>query len=465
MLLYNTLTTKKEEFTPLNPPKVRMYTCGPTVHDYVHIGNLRAYVFNDILKRVLQTNGFDVVHVMNITNIEDKIIKKANEAGATIGEFTKKYEEAFFADIKKLGILPANFYPKATEYIPQMISLINKLLEKGVAYKAPDETIYFSIEKFPQYGTLSKLDQREIKPGARVAADEYTKENVQDFALWKAPKEDEPSWDAPFGKGRPGWHIECSAMSMDILGETLDLHAGGVDLIFPHHEDEIAQSEAATGKKFARFWVHNAHLMVDGKKMSKSLGNFYTLRHIKAKGFDPIALRYLFLTAHYRDPINFTWDSLAAAQSALERLQTMVYGLPAGKAGLQQEKSRTVLSEEKENKYDDYRDRFYAVINNDLGTPQALAILWEAIKSNIPSQDKLDLILSFDEVLGLGLGKRVEVEQVVQVVQDMIEERERLRQVGKWDEADNLRKKIQERGYEIEDTPEGPTVKRKTQNV
>jgi cysteinyl-tRNA synthetase len=457
MYLYNSLTRKKEEFKPLNPPNVGMYTCGPTVYNFVHIGNLRAYVFYDILKRVLLANNYKVKHVMNITDVDDKIINSAKEAGLSINEFSKKYTEAFFADIKELNILPATYFPKATEYIPQIIKLVQTLLDKGFAYKADDGSIYFSIAKFPGYGKLSGLAKRTIKPGARVSSDTYEKDNAQDFALWKAGREGEPYWDAPFGVGRPGWHIECSAMSMSLLGKTFDLHAGGIDLLFPHHENEIAQSESATGRKFVNYWVHNAHLLVDGKKMSKSLHNFYTLTDIKEKNFDPLALRYLFLTAHYRDPLNFTWESLAGAQKALERIKNYILGI---------KKDRTHLSTSKLSKIEEYRNRFLSAINDDLNTPYALAVLWEVVKSNIPGSDKYDLILGFDEVLGLGIGKGIDKgsKRIPEEVEKLVLVREELRREGRWEEADKIRDKINKMGYILEDTLSGPRIRKGRKN-
>ncbi|MEK9146679.1 MAG: cysteine--tRNA ligase, partial [Patescibacteria group bacterium] len=318
--LYNFLSRKIEEFEPIGKV-VGLYTCGPTVYDYVHIGNWRTFVFEDVLKRVLIFDGYKVKHVMNITDIDDKIIKRSREQGIEFRQLTARYEKAFFDDLLELNILTADVYPQATEHIDSMISVIEALLAKGFAYKA-DDGVYFSAEKFKNYGELSGLEKRKLKKGARIASDQYDKESWADFVLWKFPSTrwarsgqvpQEPAWDAPFGRGRPGWHIECSAMSMKYLRGTIDIHTGGVDLLFPHHENEIAQSEAATGKKFVNFWLEGEHLLVEGEKMAKSLGNIFTLTDVVKKSFDPIALRYLFLTAHYRSKLNFTWKSLEAA--------------------------------------------------------------------------------------------------------------------------------------------------------
>ena len=321
--IYNHLSHKIETFEPLHPKRVGLYTCGPTVYNYAHIGNLRTYIFEDILRRALEYDGYKVKHIMNITDVEDKIIDAAKKTGKSIYEFTEPYEKAFYGDLEKLNIKKAYRYPKATANIAEMIKIISALLRKGLAYKA-DGSIYFDISKFKKYGRLSGVKSRELKTGARIDADEYAKETAEDFVLWKKAKAGEPWWQAPFGKGRPGWHIECSAMSMKYLGATFDIHAGAVDLIFPHHENEIAQSEGATGRLFVKYFIEGEHLLVDGEKMSKSLGNIFNLRDIEAKGFDPLAFRYLVLIAHYRSKLNFTWKSLEGAQNALDKLRESV---------------------------------------------------------------------------------------------------------------------------------------------
>src|SRR3989344_361800 len=304
--LYNILSRKKEIFKPLKNKKAGLYTCGPTVYNPAHIGNLRTYIFEDVLKKILIYNGYGIKHVMNITDVEDKIIKKAQTEGKTLKETTGPFVKIFFEDIKKMNILKADAYPRATETIKEITRLIAVLLKNGYAYKGSDGSIYFDISKFKNYGLLSGLKTKKRKRDGRISADEYGKKEAVDFALWKAARPKEPSWPSPFGNGRPGWHIECSAMSMKYLGERFDIHCGAVDLIFPHHENEIAQSEAATGKKFVNYWIEGEHLLANGRKMSKSLGNFYTLRDIEKRGFNPLSFRYLILTSHYRSQLNFT---------------------------------------------------------------------------------------------------------------------------------------------------------------
>ena len=441
--LYNTLTRKIEEFEPLNPPKVTMYTCGPTVYDFAHIGNLRTYLFEDILRRVLEANKYEVKQVMNITDIEDKIIKKAKEKGVLPDQITIPFEQVFMKDINKLNIEMAAVYPRATEHVNGMIKYTEILIDKGFAYVEKDGSVYFSISKFPGYGKLSGLDTREIKNGVRVSADEYEKENAQDFALWKSVANEEFGYDSPWGKGRPGWHIECSVMSQKYLGDTLDIHTGAVDNIFPHHENEIAQSEAVTGKKFANFFLHGEHLLVDGKKMSKSLGNYFTLRDIEAKDFEPLVLRYLNLTAHYRDKLNFTWESLKGAQNALNNLR---------------EEIRDWSESGEINKK--YWEKFIDAANNDLNIPQALAVLWEMVKSDLPSSSKSATILQMDKILGLKLdeylGKQIDIPEKIK---KLVDERENVRKAGNFKKSDELRSEIKRLGFEIEDTASGPKVK------
>lgn len=383
MKLYNTLTHTVEEFNS-SSNAVKMYTCGPTVYDHMHIGNLRTFVFSDLLHRVLQFNGYDVKSVQNITDIEDKIINKAKEEGKTIDQVTSKYLDLFVKDISELNILPKSDadQPKATEYIDKMIKYIEILIEKGYAYLEEDGSVYFDISKFESYGKLSGVDKRQLKTGTRILSDEYTKEDVQDFALWKSVSDQEFGFDSPWGRGRPGWHIECSVMSQDTLGNQIDIHTGGTDLIFPHHENEIAQSEAKTGKApFVKYWIHGAHLLVDKGKMSKSLKNFYTLSDIKDKGYDPLALRYLFLQTHYRQEMNFTWESLAASQAALKRLRNKLTTLKNGEV-------------DKE-----FTESFKDAVSDDLNIPKALGMLWSYLKTN-PTKDT---VLEVDKVLGLSL--------------------------------------------------------------
>src|SRR5258707_1221964 len=319
--LYDNYTRTLRVFEPLKPGRdVGMYTCGPTVHDYSHIGNFRTFLFEDVLRRVLEQEGYEVTQVMNLTDVEDRIIRKAAERGQTIDEFTEQYIEAFFQDLDTLRIERAEHYPRATQHIFEMVSLIERLTENGHTYVA-DGSTYYRISSFPRYGALAHLDVSGLKAGARVDVDEYGKDDPRDFALWKARKPGEQSWETPLGAGRPGWHIECSAMSMQYLGETLDIHAGGVDLIFPHHENEIAQAESITGKPFARFWLHSEHLHIESQKMSKSLGNFYTLRDLLDLGYHPEAIRYLLASVPYRKKLNFTFEGLKAASKSIERLR------------------------------------------------------------------------------------------------------------------------------------------------
>ena len=323
---HNTLTDKVEEFEPLEPGVVRIYTCGPTVYDYAHIGNYRTFVFQDILRRHLEYRGYKMLHVMNLTDVDDNTIRNSRAAGVALRDYAEKFIQAFQVDRQLLGLEDPEIVVRATDCIDDMVKLIQTLMEKGYAY-TNEGSVYFKVAAFKDYGKLTKIDLSGILDGARVDADKYGKENVRDFALWKAAKEGEPFWETPIGPGRPGWHIECSAMAMKYLGETLDIHSGGSDLIFPHHENEIAQSEAATGKPFARYWIHSAHLMVNGEKMSKSLGNFFTLRDLIAKGCKPTAIRYLLASVHFRKPLNFTFDGLHQAQQAIGRLRNFRYRL------------------------------------------------------------------------------------------------------------------------------------------
>ncbi|MDZ4299341.1 MAG: cysteine--tRNA ligase, partial [Candidatus Sungbacteria bacterium] len=441
--LHNALSRKKEVFKPLVAGRVGLYTCGPTVYNFAHIGNLRTHLFEDILRRVLKYDGYRVRQVMNITDIDDKIIRDARAAGKSIFEFVKEYETAFFEDLTRLNIQRAWKYPKATEHIPEMIGIIKKLIKNGLAYEV-EGSVYFSIRNFKKYGALSRLNARKLKTGDRVDRDEYAKDDVQDFALWKAKHDaDEPSWSSPWDEGRPGWHIECSAMSMKYLGKTFDIHGGGVDLIFPHHENEIAQSEGATGKKFANFFLEGEHLLVDGRKMSKSLGNTHTLRDLVAQNHPPLAYRYLVLTAHYRSPLNFTWESLAAAEHSLERLYEFVRELRA--APPQQKKSRNDTSFT--GALLRVKKQFAAAISDDLDMPRALAAIWSFVRAYRKNPERFDphvalkLILDFDRVLGLGF-KRIQSTVIPTGIQKLAEEREEYRRQKNWVKADELRDRL-----------------------
>ncbi len=407
MKLYNTLTKTKEEFKPIDGKTVKMYACGPTVYNYAHIGNHRTNLNEDFLRRYLEYSGLTMDEVMNITDIEDKIIKRANELKIDYHEITKKYEEAFLADLEALNIEKPERMPRATEEIESMITLVQTLLDNGSAYKSDDGSIYFSVRNFKNYGKLAHLDLSGMKEGVRVDNDEYDKENAQDFALWKAKKEGEPSWPAPFGEGRPGWHIECSAMSMKYLGDTLDLHAGGIDLLFPHHENEIAQSEAATGKEFVKHWFHGEHLMVNGQKMSKSLGNIYTLDEIKKKfKVEPLAFRMLAAMSHYREKLNFTDESIVMAQNTLNNLRDFL-----GRV----RQFDDVDDKNTDKLIKDYKTKFIAALDDDLNMPKAVAVISGLVKElnnffaqnhSYPSRDKvLEFFTDVDKVLGLNLAK------------------------------------------------------------
>src|SRR5271167_594758 len=364
--LFNTLSAKVEEFQPQQDHLVRMYSCGPTVYDYGHVGNFRTFVFVDILRRFLEQSGYKLKHVMNITDVDDKIIRNAAQQGVTVGEYTRKYEQAFREDMQTLSLETPELIVRATENIPEMAAFIAGLVQKGYAYRADDGSYYFRIAKFPEYGKLSKKDFAGMEAGARVDVDEYDKDNARDFALWKAPKPGEASWETEIGPGRPGWHIECSVMARKFLGDTLDMHLGGEDLIFPHHENEIAQSEALTGKPFSRFWVHARFLLVEGEKMSKSLGNFYTLRDLVLKGHKPSSIRYLLTSVPYRRQLNFTFDGLKQAASCVERIRSLKARVAEGAgmlAGPMESvtSSLTPLSQET-------RRQFKAALDNDLNT-------------------------------------------------------------------------------------------------
>ncbi len=443
--LYNTLTRKKEVFKPIEKGKVGIYVCGPTIYNYVHIGNLRAYIFADILRRYFEFSKYSIKEVMNLTDVDDKTIRDSQKEGKSLREFTEKYEKGFLEDIKSMNIEMPEVMPRATEHIKEMVVLIKNLLEKGVAYKTEDG-IYFSIKKFKNYGKLSKIKLEKLKTGAskRISKDEYDKKSVNDFVLWKFHTEEDGKvfWNTEIGKGRPGWHIECSAMSMKYLGKTFDIHAGGVDLIFPHHENEIAQSEAATGKQFVRYWLHNEWILVDGKKMSKSLGNFYNLKDIIKKGYSPLELRYFYLTKIYRQQLNFTWKNLGSAKNAYQRLKNII---------------SEVKDDKKINKK--YLKEFENAISNDLDTPKALQVLWKFLRDE-KANGKIGTIRKIDGIFGLELLKKKKIE-VPKEIKKLIDEREEFRKKKDWKNADELRKKINKLGYIIDDTKEGVKVEKK----
>lgn len=459
---YNTLTRKKEEFHTVHPGEVRMYSCGPTVYGSAHIGNFRAYIFTDILRRYLKYKGYKITQVLNITDVDDKTINGSQKEGIPLGEYTQKYKDAFFDDLNSLNIQPAEIYPEATAHIKEMASLVKTLLEKGLAYENKG-SIYFRISSFPEYGKLSHMDMAGLKAGARVAVDDYEKEEVADFALWKGwdEKDGEVFWETEVGKGRPGWHIECSAMSMKYLGKHLDIHTGGVDLIFPHHENEIAQTEATTGEKFVNFWLHNEHLMMEGKRMGKRFGNDYTLRDLMEKGYNPIAIRYLLLATHHRQQLNFTFDGLEAAKNALQRLYDFVDNLKLVKGGNDNPEPGQLLQKAKHD--------FEEALDDDLNTSEALGVLFTLVKginklmdekglSKSDADRALELVNIFDSVLGVLRREELILDDEVTA---LIEKRIQARKDKDFQLADQTRKDLEEKGIILEDTPEGTKWKRK----
>lgn len=467
--LHNTLTGKVEPFVPQRPDEVRMYTCGPTVYDYAHIGNYRTFVFQDILRRFLKLRGFRLQHVMNLTDVDDRIIANAAAKGVSIREYTDRFANAFFEDCKTLSIEAPEHWIRATDHIDDMVKLIERLQEKTYTYTG-DGSIYYRIAKFPDYGKLSKIDVSGIQAGARVDVDRYEKESARDFALWKAPKPGEHFWETAIGPGRPGWHIECSAMAMRYLGETLDIHTGGIDLAFPHHENEIAQSEAATGKPFARYWVHSEHLLVEGEKMSKSLGNFYTLRDLFAKGFKPSALRFALASVPYRKQLNFTFEGLQSATSSIERLRNFAGRLQTGRFAAGRSDALRARSEAASSSFD-------AALANDLNTAEALAAVFDLVRDVNIAMDKGEFLRGdivgvqeflqiFDRVFAVmqdedaaklaALGYGNETEQISAAeIDKKIAERQAARQKKDFAEADRVRQELVERGIILEDSRDG----------
>jgi cysteinyl-tRNA synthetase len=463
--LFNTLTRRVEPLVPLAPPRVTFYTCGPTVWNFAHIGNFRTFLFEDLLRRWLEHSRYDVFHIMNLTDVDDRTIKAARQAGKRLVEHTAPFTKAFFEDRDYLRIKPAHVYTAATQYMPQMIALVSTLLERGVAYKGEDGSVYFAIAKFPTYGRLSQLDKREIKVGARVASDEYAKGDPSDFALWKkADAEDEAvgaAWDAPFGRGRPGWHLECSAMSLDEIRkccgvQTLDIHAGGIDLIFPHHENEIAQSEGATGQTFARHWVHGEFLNVRGTKMSKRHGNFLTARDLREQGVDAAAVRLLFFQTHYRQPVDFNDDALVAAGEGVRRLAEFRDRLAPVPAGTGPD-TISGLAEQ-------VRVDVAAALNDDLNAPQAIAKLFEFVRAANRELDKgaggaASALAAITEIAGrlfdvFPTPKKSDAE-FERWVAERVAARNQARKSKDFKAADAIRAELLARGVEIEDTPQG----------
>lgn len=453
---FNTFSGRIEPFNPIVPKEVKLYTCGPTVYTYAHIGNFRAYIFEDLLKRFLLFMGNKVIHIMNITDVDDKTIKAANAEKVSLQQYTKKYIEAFFQDINTLNIAEADYYPRATEHIPDMVRIIKGLLKKRYAYEK-DDSIYFDISKFPEYGKLSKIDLKELRSGQRLESDEYEKENAYDFALWKNKKEGEPFWKTEIGAGRPGWHIECSAMSSKYLGHTFDIHCGGVDNIFPHHENEIAQSEAYSGKKFVIYWLHCHHLIVNGEKMSKSKGNQFILRDLLDKSFDGRAIRFLLLSTHYRKILNFTFEALDQAQVSLQRIKDFIYELKNRPFKEGKNKDIPKLIEE-------MKQKFISGLSHDLNISVSLTALFELIKkANIlisqgkvfrkDAENLIRFIRSIDNVLAIL--PEEEQEDISPKIRDKIEARENARAEKKYKRADQIRKELLEQGILLEDTKDG----------
>jgi len=468
LTLYNTLTRAPEPFEPLEPGKVRVYGCGPTIYDHAHIGNFRSFMTYDLLHRYLEWTGHEVRFVMNLTDVDDRTIDRAAEAGVSIFEHTEPYADSFLSGLRTLGILEADVYPRATDYITGMVDLVRALVEKKHAYVADDGSVYFSIGSFSDYGKLSRLDLDQVKPGARVAADDYGKDDVRDFALWKAAKDKDEkvgaAWDSPWGRGRPGWHLECSVMSLTELGETLDIHLGGEDLVFPHHEDEIAQSEAVTGKPFARWWVHVKHLRIDDRKMAKSLGNFLVLKELIDAGHEPAAIRHLLLSAHYRAELNFTLEGLEASANAVQRLldfdrrlEDLVVDESAPPTGLADLAARALSD-------------FRAAMDNDLNSAEALGAVFGYVgrvnallddTDAVPLADReavLEAHRSMDRVLGIvevaRSGRSVDAD-TTSWVESLIEERKEARARRDFSRADAIRDELLQRGIVLEDTPGG----------
>jgi cysteinyl-tRNA synthetase len=458
----NTYSRQIEEFRPLDPngKTIRLYTCGPTVYNYAHIGNFRAYIFEDLLQRHLEARGFDVLRVMNLTDVDDKTIRNSRQAGKQLIDFTAIYKAAFFEDLKTLRVKSAQHFPAATDYIPEMIEMIQELERQGIAYQAEDRSVYFRLSKFPNYGKLAHLNLDELRPTGRIANDEYEKESIGDFALWKAWDEadGDVKWDSPWGPGRPGWHVECSAMAIALLGPELDIHCGGVDNIFPHHEAEIAQSECCTGKQFVRYWLHCAHLMVDGQKMAKSLGNFYTLRDLTEKGWTGREIRFALITVNYRLPLNFTFDGLAAARSALHRIDEWaqrvaeVAGNAASPEAMPQTMARRVYA-------------FFEALDEDLNISGAMGQLFDLIRESNGALDHGELTSGaaaslqaawqrINSVLALHRDEQVAPPEVL----ELVEQRQKARAEKNWAESDRLRDAIAALGWIVKDTKESPKL-------
>lgn len=463
MKIYNTLTRKKEEFVPITPGKVKMYSCGPTVYNYFHIGNARPFIIFDTLRRYLEYIGYDVTFVQNFTDIDDKMIKNANEQGITVKELADKFIAEYFKDAKGLGIKEATIHPKATENMDAIINTVNTLVDKGYAYESNGD-VYFETKKFSEYGKLSKQPLEDLEAGARIDVTDV-KRNPTDFALWKAKKEGEPAWESPWGEGRPGWHIECSAMVNKFLGETIDIHSGGQDLIFPHHENEIAQSECANGKPFARYWMHNGYINVDNEKMSKSKGNFFTVRDV-AKKYDYEVIRFFMLSAHYRSVINFADELLAQSKSGLDRLYNCLYNL---EFLTEKSKKRPLTPEEETAKTEilSFKDKFCAAMDDDLNTADAIAALFDLVKylnsANKEAWPKelYDVSIGLMRELGgvLGIFHRQQEDTISERAKELIEQRKEARAQKDWAKADEIRDELLSLGIEVADTRQGMKIR------
>ena len=466
MQIYNSLTRKKEEFKPIHEGKAGIYACGPTVYNYFHIGNARPFITFDVLRRQLEREGYQVTFVQNFTDIDDKMIRRANEEGITVRELADRFIAEYYVDAKALGIRPATVHPKATEHIAEIIQLITRLIDNGHAYATPSGDVYYRVSAFPGYGKLSGQNMEDRETGASERLNvETDKESPEDFALWKAQKPGEPAWDSPWGKGRPGWHIECSAMSMKYLGETFDIHCGGKDLLFPHHENEIAQSEGATGKKYVNYWMHNGFINVDNQKMSKSLNNFFTVRDI-AKEYDLEAVRLFMLSAHYRSPINFSREQIEAANASLNRLYTARNSL---RFQIENGEDRPLNAEEEAfvERLKSYENRFDDAMDDDMNTADALGAIFELVKdanvtvregvSRKAAKAALDSLEAICDVLGLLSKKEDELPEEIAA---LVRERAEARKNKDWARSDELRNRIVSAGYILEDTKQGQKVRK-----
>lgn len=462
MKLYNTLTRTKEEFNPLEKNKVKMYSCGPTVYNYFHIGNARPFIIFDTLRRFLEYKGYEVTFVQNFTDIDDKMIKRANEEGITVKELADKFIAEYFVDAKGLGISEATYHPKATENIDAIVEIIQKLEQKCFAY-AVNGDVYFSTKKFKAYGKLSHHNLEELEAGSRVDVDER-KQDPMDFALWKAQKPGEPAWDSPWGKGRPGWHIECSAMVMKYLGETIDIHSGGQDLIFPHHENEIAQSEAMTGKPFANYWLHNGFINVNNEKMSKSAGNFFTVRDI-VKQFDYEVLRFFMLSAHYRSPINFSADLLEQAKNGLDRIYNCLDNLEYLKSNAVETDTISGQEADLKDKLQKFKEKFVEAMDDDLNTADAIAVIFEMVReinsevtaASNTSKGTIEYCYNLVKELAgvIGIGQKEKNNNLDTEIEELIQKRQQARKEKNWKVADEIRDKLKDMGIILEDTPQG----------